>query len=379
MKGGVYTYEHCPVCGEKFTRTGDDLLCLHHQTRPRRYYIQIYDKDSHKHVNIFSDSRNVPFASYEQANRILTKMRAEIDAGAFDASRYVAQRIKPLQFINWSSRWLEDRKVEMERRIISPSYLKELKRFVKIFQNYFGSVDIRDINSKRIHEFHMTLKTSPKYTTNILSCLRKMLSDALTWGDIKIMPRFPKIDLPETDFRTIDLDQQDQIINSIQDPMDKAFVLFTARMMVRPSETRALFWEDIDLKHDRITIRRHFSLNELRETTKSKRIKVLPLDSTVKDTLSRLPRHITSPFMFQKSGNAYSESYGRKLWNRVTAEMGIRISFYQGTRHSSATEAVNRTNLDLVRQFLGHTRQAMTQKYARMNPEGLKPVLRKDG
>ncbi len=76
---------------------------------------------------------------------------------------------------------------------------------------------------------------------------------------------------------------------------------------------------------------------------------------------------------------AYSELYGRKLWNRVTAEMGIRISFYQGTRHSSATEAVNRTNLDLVRQFLGHTRQAMTQKYARMNTEGLKPVLRKDG
>ena len=58
--------------------------------------------------------------------------------------------------------------------------------------------------------------------------------------------------------------------------------------------------------------------------------------------------------------------------------MGIKISFYQGTRHSSATEAVNRTKLDLMRQFLGHPRQAMIQKYARMNPEGLRPVLRKD-
>ena len=71
-------------------------------------------------------------------------------------------------------------------------------------------------------------------------------------------------------------------------------------------------------------------MNELRETTKSKRIKVLPLDPTAKDTLSRLPRHITSPFVFQKAGKAYSESYGRKLWNRVTGAMGISISFYQG-------------------------------------------------
>jgi integrase len=125
-------------------------------------------------------------------------------------------------------------------------------------------------------------------------------------------------------------------------------------------------------------IRRHFSLNELRETTKSKRIKVLPLDPTVKDALTRLPRHITSPFVFHKRGNAYSESYGRKLWNRTIAALGIKISFYQGTRHSSATEALNRTNLDLVRQFLGHTRPAMTEKYAKQNPEGLKAVLRKD-
>jgi integrase len=189
------------------------------------------------------------------------------------------------------------------------------------------------------------------------------------------MPKFPEFEIPEADFRTIDLDQQDAIIQAIPDQMDRAYILFTARQMVRPSETRALFWEDVDFRHDRVTIRRHFSLNELRETTKSKRIKILPLHAEVRDSLQRLPHHIRSPFVFQKDGRPYSESYGRKLWNRVTAEKGIDISLYQGTRHSSATEAVSRVGMDVVQEFLGHTRRAMTKRYARITVDSLRAVF----
>jgi integrase len=248
----------------------------------------------------------------------LTKIRAEIDARVFDPSRYVPQKLKPLQFNNCSARWLQNRETEAEKKIISPSYLKELRRFVLIFDNFLNQTDIRDIGTRQVNDFYLSLKGSPKYVINILSCLHKMLSDALDWGDIGKMPKFPKIEAPEPDFRTIDLDQQDAVIQKISDPMDRAYILFKAREMVRPSETRSLFWDDLDFKHDRVVIRRHFSLNELREATKSKRIKVLPLDREVRDSLLRLPRHITSPFVFQKNGRPYSESYARKLWNRLT-------------------------------------------------------------
>lgn len=140
---------------------------------------------------------------------------------------------------------------------------------------------------------------------------------------------------------------------------------------------RLVFWEDLNLQYNRVVIRRHFSLNELRPTTKSKRIKVLPLDGDVKEALGKLPRHITSPFVFEKNGRGYSESYARKLWNRIASEMGIKISLFQGTRRSSATETVNRVGMDRVQEFLGHTRSTMTKRYAKMNVEGLKPVLRK--
>jgi integrase len=376
MKGAVYTKEKCPVCGGKFQKTEEDFVCPAHLTRPRRVYIQLYSEELHKHINICSDSRGIPFSSYEQADRILTKIRAEIDAGSFDVTRYVAQKLKPLRFINWSENWLQGKEVEVQKGRLSPSYQKELRRFVKLFQDHFGETDIRDVTSKAVHSFYQSLDGSPKTVSNIMSCLHAMLSDAKKFGDIGIIPAFPKINVPESDIRTIDLDLQDKIVNAIADQMDHAYILFTAREMVRPSETRALWWEDIDFKHDRVTIRRHFSLNELRATTKAKQIKILPLDAETKAALERLPRHISSPFVFQRAGCPYSESYARKLWNKVCSENGVKISLYQGTRHSSATEAVDRVGMDRVQEFLGHTKPAMTRRYVKQNPNRLRVVLR---
>ncbi|MEW6375095.1 MAG: tyrosine-type recombinase/integrase [Thermodesulfobacteriota bacterium] len=332
MKGGIYTKERCPLCGEKFVRTENDLQCTIHQTRPRRLYLVLYSKELGKHMKLYFDSRGIPFSSYEQADRILTKIRAEIDAGSFDPSRYVPTKLKPLQLTNYAEKWLKDREAEVEKRVLSPSYLKELRRFVRIFQEHFGATDIRDIGTRRVKEFYLSLKGSPKYISNVLSALHKMMVDALDYGDISTMPKFPEFEIPEADFRTIDLDQQNAIIQAIPNPIDRAYVLFTARQMVRPSETRALFWEDVDFKYDRVTIRRHFSLNELRETTKSKRIKILPLNLEVREALMRLPRHIRSPFVFQKDGLPYSESYARKLWNRITSGMGVKNFFLPGDK-----------------------------------------------
>jgi len=378
MKGTICPRGKCPVCGGKFVEGPAGYGCPAHLTQPKRVYIHLYIRDLHKHVNICSDSRGIAFSSYEQADRILTKIRAEIDAGTFDVTRYISQKLKPLKFSNWSKAWLEKKEIEAKKGLRAPSYLKAVRVYVRKFQTYFADTDIRDIGTKRIHEFYLSLSGKPHYIKNIIAALEKLLHDALDWEDIGQMPKFPKIDVPEPDIRTIDLDLQDKIIQAIPDPMDRAFILFTAREMVRPSETRALQWEDIDLKHDRVTIRRHFSLNEIRPTTKAKRIKILPLDGEVKQTLQSLPRHLTSPFTFWKrNGRPFSESWARKLWKRTSSALGVNISLYQGTRHSSATEAADRVGIDAVQEFLHHTSRAMTKRYAKVNVRGLEKVLRK--
>jgi integrase len=301
--GRIYPRDRCPVCKSSFKLIENDFLCPLHMTRPKRVYIQI---QSH---NIFS-ANGYPFYSYEQARRYLDRMRTEIDEKSFDLSRYVARHLKPLQFHNWSESWLEKKEKETNLGRKSPAYLKVLRVYVKKFRTFFNKKDIRTIRAKEIEEFYLSLTASPKYTWNIMSALHKMFSDARRWDDIAEIPFFPTFEIPEPEIRTIDLDDQDRIINAIANPMDRAFILFTAREMLRPSETRALQWEDVDLKHDRITIRRHFSLNQIRPATKAKQIKVLPLDGEVRATLSSLPRHISSQFVFWKGkmGNPFSES-----------------------------------------------------------------------
>jgi integrase len=308
-------------------------------------------------------------------------MRTEIDEKKFDLSDYIAQKLQPLKFNNYSEAWLLKKKQEVDSGKKAPSYLKSLLAHVRKHQQpFFNDKDIREIGTKEVYEFYLSLKQAPHYVKNIMDTLENMLGDAFDWEDIKVMPKFPKVEVPEPETRIIDLDQQDIIIDGIGNSMDRAFILLTAREMVRPSETRALQWEDVDLKHDRITIRRHFSLNQLKVATKAKQIKYLPLDGEVKKALQLLPRHIASPFVFWKGkdGKPFSESWARKVWKLVSLSLGTSISLYAGTRHSSATEAVNRVGLDATQEFLHHTSRAMTKRYAKVNPDGLKKVLRRD-
>ena len=377
MRGGVYTKEKCPVCGGNFQRDGSGMMCPIHQTKPNRYFVQLYDKTIQKRVNIYTDSQGHPFLVYGQADRILTKIRAEKDSGMFDPSRYVSQKLKPLRFKNWSEVWLQKKEIEVERGLKAPSYIKAVRVYVRKLQNFFGDTDIRDIGTKVVFDFYLSLSASPKYIKNIMDGFEKMLHDAFDWEDIGVMPKFPTVDTPEADIKTIPLDTQDAIIRSIPDQMDRTFILFLARLMLRPCEPRALYWEDVDFGRHKVHIRRHFSLNVIRPATKSKNVKILPLDVELEQALQSLPRHLTSPFVFWKrNGHPFSESWARKLWKKVSQEMGVDISLYSGTKHSSATELADREGVDFTQEFIGHTNRAMTKRYIKANPERLRKGLR---
>jgi integrase len=133
----------------------------------------------------------------------------------------------------------------------------------------------------------------------------------------------------------------------------------------------------VDLKRHNVHIRRHFSLNVIRPATKSKNVKILPLDVELEQALQSLPRHMTSPFVFWKrNGHPFSESWARKLWREISRGMGINIPLYSGTKHSSATELADREGVDFTQEFIGHTNRAMTKKYVKANPERLRKGLR---
>lgn len=173
-------------------------------------------------------------------------------------------------------------------------------------------------------------------------------------------------------------EEQDLVFQELDDDT-LSFILFQASHGTRNGETRALQFRDIDLKNDTITIRRSFAGTVLRETTKSKRIRVIPLDPAWKEMFLKRPIPLRPDmFVFTKKGKPYSSTWMSKQYNKALKKANVKkMTLYQATRHSLASQAASRgVSIYLISKMLGHSDVKMTQKYAHLYTESLRPAQR---
>jgi hypothetical protein len=103
MKGGIYSDEHCLVCGGRLS--DNHLTALACPKHPK--------SKATSHVVRFGDITK-RFKSYKEASRFLTGLRFKIDENTFDERDY--RRDNPLGFMNLSAKWLECKKDEIKFR-----------------------------------------------------------------------------------------------------------------------------------------------------------------------------------------------------------------------------------------------------------------------
>ncbi|MBW2146284.1 MAG: tyrosine-type recombinase/integrase [Deltaproteobacteria bacterium] len=71
----------------------------------------------------------------------------------------------------------------------------------------------------------------------------------------------------------------------------------------------------------------------------------------------------------------YTHTRLHHIWKDACRNVGVDISLYAGTRHSVASQAINRGFPErLVGDFLGHSGYQVTRKYAHTNIEALRCV-----
>lgn len=110
----------------------------------------------------------------------------------------------------------------------------------------------------------------------------------------------------------------------------------------RPNEARALRWEKVDFKHDTVIIDAAFDLNRFRPSNKEEDIRYLPLHPEVRGALQKLPRHLNGYVFVNRHGRPLSASQVYVHWRRAAEKAGIKVTNYEGTRHSLASQAINR-------------------------------------
>lgn len=375
MAGTIRVFQKCR-CRSTFTRQGREFICSECGAVPTRYVVDVHFRGNR--VRIYSDKHGLPLDSLKRAERVLEGIRYEIDNDRFDPARYIAREREEYEFHSRMEKWTADYERKKGRGEISSSYLKEIRRYGgKYFIPFFGNSDLRDIHTKHVKDFSDWLpeSLSPKTRKDILDTLNKFFNDMKDLEILEKAPIIPKISVPEPPFNWCDMETQEAILREIP-RIHWPIMWFIAKQGVRPSEARALHWEDLDLKNDVVCIRRAFSLNDLRMTTKGKHADWLPLHPEVKRLTLELPRGI-SGFVFTYKGRHYSESMMRKLWKAACKKLGITgLSLYQGTRHSVASDAVQRgLSLYDVMDALRHKDIRTTMKYSHLEMEGKKRGL----
>ncbi len=380
MRGTIRTKEKCPVCQKPFENIDNKLLiCKEHFTIPSRYFIDICWNGRQR--KIYSDNDGQVLNNYEIANRVLTEIRQQIKKHSFDPADYVKKSYQALRFIDYARKWIHKYKEMYNRGEVSQNTWRQKKNiterhFIPFFKNY----DIRDIRNGDIEDFYFNLPTDLEPITKkiIMNILKTLFRYAKRRKDIKEIPDFPETKINEKKIKWIDEETQGRIYEQIPDHYKPIF-LFMMRQGVRPGEARALRYEDIDRKARTVTIQRAFSDNDLREKTKTGNIRVLPLDDTIYEMIHK--RDAISGFIFVgKRGNPFKQTcYLDRIWTNAVKKAGLEhISLYNGTRHSFASQAVNRgVPLNLIQDFLGHTSQKMTRRYAHIDTQGLELVIKK--
>ncbi len=348
-----------------------------YKERGNRWYIRLSGG-----IQIHCDKNHLTFHSKDHAQSTLIKIAAEIENGTFDPNFYAKSKKSLLSFSVYALEWLAGCEKREARDELSPTYLKDLRRFVhKIFIPHFQDTNMLDIKGRELKAFYLSLNYHAKTVYNIRAALHKIFIDALFEEVIPAMPNFPKQGrIPEPDSEWAHEDVQDHILEYLEhDDLYAIFFLMTHGC--RPGELRALKHKDIDLKIDKVTIRRSFSGTKLRETTKSKRRRTIDLDTDWKEMYLTRPRVIDpEAFVFNKNGNPLSTTWLTKQWRKACDAAGVKdLTLYEGTRHSLASQLVNRgLSLYKIGNLLGHSTSKMTERYSHLESKPSKELSRKN-
>jgi integrase len=143
----------------------------------------------------------------------------------------------------------------------------------------------------------------------------------------------------------------------------KPLVILSLNTGMRRGELFALTWDSVDLAAGRITV--HGS------TAKSGTTRHIPLNAEALATLRgwRDQTGAATGLIFPaRSGEALT--HVRRAWESVLRAAGITRFRWHDQRHTFASKLVMAgVDLNTVRELLGHSDYAMTQRYAHLAPE----------
>lgn len=327
-------------------------------------YIEVYWKGKYYW---FRRDKQGYVLTYDRACDKLVEINNAIRNGTFKPNDFSDATIQERKFAHQIEKWLAGKERAEASGELSYGTIRDYRSYVMKQFGFLDSYDVREIGREQLAEFKDSLfNVSIKTRRNIIAALKNFFFWLLERGTIETMPPFPQIKGDDAKMRiAIDQTAQDEALKRIPEDQRDIFE-FLMETGLRPSEACALLCDHIDLEAGTARIERTFTGNRLKETTKQKRKKVIPLsDRALEIATKHVQNKLPKQFLFinpTTKKHFLGDTLGR-IWRRHS---GLEVTLYEATRHSFGSQLIEHNDIYYVKELLRHEDIRTTQKYLHM-------------
>jgi len=335
--------------------------------------VQIYWKG--KYYEYRRDDQNYVF-TYDKAKDKLIEINNAIRKGTFDPLDHSDAKIQERRFENMIEKWLNEKESRYRLNELSYGTIRDYRGYAKNYYQYFAGHDVREIDLEKLSEFKDTINNVKiKTRKNIMNALRNFFNWLQERGTIQFAPAFPKITGDDSKMRVaIDYELQEEGLSRIPKHITTIFI-FLLETGVRPGDACAVMCESVDLREGSVRIERTFSSNKLRETTKQKRKRNLPLSERAYEIAEKnCSGKLKKQYLFVNP-NSNRNYLPDTLWRIWRAYSGVDVCLYEGTRHSFGSQLIEKNDVIAVKELMGHSSVKTTEKYLHMKITRLRDVV----
>jgi integrase len=347
---------------------GGDMKGSYHWHSPaKRFYVSVYYDGKRYKVWKYND---LPILHEKIAEKLVNKIRAEKDDGTFDIRSYLPN--SPLNIKAYSEIWLKASPSCANTKRVHRSAINKAVAMI-------GDIDIRTITFSKLSTMQQEMTGSVKWKNSVLIALKAMLHFAIKDGVMKQMPPFPTLEAFQRDTVEYLTFEEQQTVLSAMPAEHRPIFMFGMECGLRIGELRAL--KKDCLEDGCVIIRRSFSQWNLLETTKTYRVRRLPLTARAQEIL-KANRTSFSEYLFTFDGmKPYYERKMREIWTAACDKVGIKINQKNAIRHSLGCQLLDtgKVDLEMVRDIYGHTSTDMTRKYVTRTPARMLEALESRG
>jgi integrase len=273
---------------------------------------------------------------------------------------------------------LADEHLKRNKHLRSQSTLEYV---VKVLKANFGDRPVSSITERDIDDFILLRRDTPtrwgKSRTGATvnretNTLRAMLATAARQGLIARNPASRPRMMAESKgrLRYLAIEEANRLLELAKKSQSQdiyPLILIALDTGMRRGEIVNLHWEDIDGKTGQLWVRR----------SKNGDPRHVPMTGQVREVLSRRPRRIGSPLVFNGNERGKPISNGiREVFVNLLEKAGITDFTFHDLRHTYASHLVMAgVPLYTVGKLLGHKGAGMTARYAHLAPGYLQEAV----